>query len=297
MKKYLRKREAVIHYSLLVGRELYLILQALLMIFPLVYLIMCACKDYNAIIAKPFDLPNSFDTVKSNFESAWTGTVVSLGIPLKLYTSFLSMLKNTVIVVIVALVFLIVAATPMGYAMGTRNFKGKSALMMYIFFIQTVPLFGYLTSFYIMMNAMGFSNNLMAIGIIYAGVSMPGTILFMKGFYQSFPKEVEEAAEIDGANEFKRFMMIVVPMSKGIIVSMVLVQFMGYWNEFAIVNLLVSKPDLRTIAINVMMTANSKDVTYTFALLVLSALPTFIFFTIFQRRITQGGLALGSVKG
>ena len=296
--KFLSRKRAIAHVTLLTLRELYLILQAVLMIFPLVYLLLCSAKTSAAIAQSPFALPDSFSVFVENFRQAFTGQIVLAGnVSVQMYTPFLTMLKNTVILVLVALVFLVVCATPMGYVLGTRQFRGKNAVMFYVLFIQTVPLFGYLTAFYVLMDAIGFTNNLFAIGVIYAGVSMPSTILFMKGFYASFPREVEEAAEIDGAGEFRRFLMIVVPMSKGIVVSMVLVQFMGYWNEFAIVNLLVSQQNLRTIAINVMLTSSSVYMTYTFALLVLSAVPTFVFFTVFQKRITQGGLSLGSIKG
>ena len=296
--KYLNRKKAVVHVTLLALREVYLILQALLMLFPLVYLLLCSGKTSAAIAQSPFAFPNSFSVIAENFGQALSGKILLAGgVAIQVYTPFFTMLKNTVILVVVALFFLVVCATPMGYVLGTRQFRGKNLVMLYVLFIQTVPLFGYLTAFYVIMDAIGFTNNLFAIGIIYAGVSMPSTILFMKGFYSSFPREVEEAAKIDGAGEFRRFMMIVVPMSKGIVISMILVQFMGYWNEFAIVNLLVSEQSLRTISINVMLTSSSVYMTYTFALLVLSAVPTFVFFTLFQKRITQGGLSLGSVKG
>lgn len=296
--KFLSRKRAAAHYTLITLREIYLILQAVFMLFPLVYLVLCSAKTSSAIAQSPFSLPDSFGVIVDNFRQALTGQIMLPGnIAIQMYTPFVTMLKNTVVLVVIALLFLVVCATPMGYVLGTRRFRGKNAVMFYVLFIQTVPLFGYLTAFYVLMDAIGFTNDLFAIGIIYAGVSMPSTILFMKGFYASFPKEVEEAAEIDGAGEFRRFMMIVVPMSKGIVISMILVQFMGYWNEFAIVNLLVSEQNLRTISINVMLTSSSVYMTYTFALLVLSAVPTFVFFTVFQKRITQGGLSLGSIKG
>lgn len=294
MAKFLNGRSAAKHYTLITLREIYLIIQVITMLFPLFYLIICSAKSYQEIVQNPFSFPTGFSEFKNNFYQAITGNI---SIEIELYTSFFTMLKNTLFLVVCTLAFMVLAATPIGYVLGTRQFKGKSAVMLYVLFIQTVPLFGYLTAFYILMDKMRFTNNLFAISIIYAGVSLPTVLLFMKGFYSSFPKEVEEAAKLDGANELQRFLLVVVPMSKGIVIAMVLVQFMGYWNEFAIVNLLVSDQTLRTISINVMMTGSSIYLGYTFALLVLSALPTFLFFTVFQKKITEGGLSMGSVKG
>ncbi len=296
--RYTSKAAAAKHRALIGLREGYLILQIFLMMFPLVYLILCSMKSYEAIIQSPFSLPTGFSDMIANFKMAFSGNIeIAGGYLIPMYTPFFEMLTNTLYLVAIALIFMVVAATPMGYVMGARKFKGKEAVMLYVLFIQTVPLFGYLTSFFVLMDKISFTNNLTATGIIYAGVSIPGVILFMKGFYSSFPVEVEEAAMLDGANELQRFVLIVLPMSKGIIIALVLTQFMGYWNEFALVNLLVSEPELRTISINVMMTSSSIYQTYTFALLVLSALPTLFFFTVFQKRITQGGIAVGSVKG
>ena len=74
---------------------------------------------------------------------------------------------------------------------------------------------------------------------------------------------------------------------------------MGYWNEYAIANLLITRMDFKTISVNLMMTASyqmSSYKAYSFALLVLSALPTLLFFTIFQRGIIKGNLTMGSLK-
>lgn len=294
--RYKRSTGATI---LLILREVYIVANALIMLFPLFYLIICAGKTSMQLVQSPFALPQGFDAYIKNFTSVFTGEIELVnGIKIQVYTPFLLLLKNVVIITAVGLLILVATAIPVGYALGRRQFKGKKAYMMFIILIQTVPLFGYLIAFYFCMDAIKMTNNLFGIGLIYAGVSMPTGILFMKGFFSDFPATVEEAAEIDGAGEAKRFFSIVMPMSKSVIAAIVLVQFMGYWNEFAIANLLITDPNLWTISIAIMHTDSSAIyITYAFALLLLSAVPTFIFFTSFQKGITRGGLSLGSLKG
>jgi raffinose/stachyose/melibiose transport system permease protein len=152
---------------------------------------------------------------------------------------------------------------------------------------------------YMFADKMNLTNDLLGIIPIYVAVSLPQCIVLMQGFYSSFPKAIEEAALLDGCTEFKKLLHIVLPMSKGQIAAMAVVNFMGYWNEVAIASLLLNDANLRTINIGVLMTntqTGTMNYSYVFALLVLSAVPNFIFFTLFQKKII-GGVSLGGVKG
>ena len=297
--KYLNRRDAAKAISAKTVREIYLILTALIMLFPLVYMFISSGKSSQELANDPFLLRMSWENIRENYRMVFTGERLSpTGVAMKIYTPFFLQLRNVLIQVASALVFLVVCAVPIGYVLGRRNFKGKRAYLLFLIFIQTVPLFGYLIAFYVLMDAMGFTNNLIGTGLIFAGVSMPGAIIFLRGFFVSFPGEIEEAAEVDGAGEWKKFLWIIIPMARGIIVSIVLINFMGYWNEFGISSLLLTDPDLKTISINVMMTADAQNnQTYLFPLLVLSSVPTLLIFTLFQREITTGGLTMGSLKG
>ena len=149
-------------------------------------------------------------------------------------------------------------------------------------------------------DVMHLLDSLIGVVPVYIAVSLPMAIILFQGFFQSFPKEIEEAAKIDGCGELKMFLKIVVPMSAGIIASLAIINFMGYWNEYAIANLMIGQnPDLVTINIGIMKAGNGQSgdyLFYQFTILALSALPNFIFFTIFQKRIMKG-VTLGAVKG
>ncbi len=278
-----------------VPRELFLWCNIVLMMFPLYFMVVSAMKSNTEFYQNPLGLPQDFWTnLKENMTMALTGKVGVLQ-----HTPFMTMLLNTVILTIVSLVIMVFVAAMAGYAMGTKRFKGKGLFTLFVLAIQTVPFFGYIMPMYLFVDKLGMTNMLMGVVPVYVAVSLPQCIILMQGYFSSFPKEVEEAAILDGCTEVKKLFHIVLPMSKGALASMAVINFMGFWNEVAIASLLLTDEGLRTINIGVLMTntqTGTMNYAYVFALLVLSAIPNFIFFTIFQKRII-GGISLGSVKG
>ena len=295
MKRSSKKAEAR-RITFLVLREAYLWFQVLLMIFPLVFMVLASGKSQLEMAQNPFGLPSSWGQFSANYQSVITGLKDFYGQPVQFYTPYFTMIKNSAVLTLGGLVFLIVCAAPIGYVLGARDFPGKRPFMLFIIFIQTVPRFGYLIAFYYLMNNWNMMNNQLGICIIYAAVSMPSTIIYLKGFYQSFPREIEEAAKLDGAGELQRYLQIVLPVSSSMLFAMLLIQFMGYWNEYAITNMLTTKMSLKTVSITLMSTSEA-DYTYMMALLVLSALPSLLFFTVFQKRIINSNLTMGAIKG
>ena len=276
-------------------RELFLWFNIILMLFPLYFMVVSSLKSNAEFYNDPLGLPkNAWENLLKNMEMAFSGKVGVVQ-----YTGFGTMLRNTVIVTMVTLVVMILVATLAGYAMGTRNFKGKSVFTLFVLTIQTVPLFGYIMPMFMFADKLQLTNSLIGIIPIYVAVSLPQCIVLMQGFYSSFPKAIEEAALLDGCTESKKLWHIVLPMSKGQIAAMAVVNFMGYWNEVAIASLMLNDAELRTINVGVLMTntqTGAMNYSYVFALLVLSAVPNFIFFTLFQKKII-GGVTLGGVKG
>lgn len=282
--------------TLIVLKNIFIWLDVAVLLFPLIYMILASGKTQLELAQNPFGLPSSWTQFGENYSKVLSGKKVFSGIEVQIFTPYFTMIKNSAILTILGLVFLVVGAAPIGYVLGVRQFPGKKLVMLFVIFIQTVPLFGYLIAFYFLMDRWGLVNSQLALAMVYASVSMPSTILYLKGFYASFPKEVEEAAKLDGANELQRYFMVVIPNSLSIIFALVLIQFMGYWNEFALTNLLTSDFSLRTISITLMSTGDD-DYSYTMALMVLSAIPMFIFFTAFQKQIVNSNVTVGSVKG
>ena len=298
--KNLSKKGQALHIGGVAFREIYIWINALLMIFPLVFMIISSGKTQQQLTQDPFGFPIGWSVFASNYGDVIHGykyiEVNDILMAYEFYTPYFTMIKNSAKLTLVALVFLIVCAAPIGYVLGARKFPGQKLVMLFIIFIQTVPLFGYLIAFYYLMQTFGMIDNHFGISIIYAAVSMPSTIIFFKGFYHGFLNEIEEAAKIDGANEIQRYFSIIIPNSVSMIFALVLIQFMGYWNEFAITNMLITETELKTVSITLMSTSPD-EYSYSMALLVLSAIPSFIFFTVFQKQIINSNLTMGAIKG
>ncbi len=278
----------------IIPRELYLWFNIFLMLFPLYFMVISSMKTNAEFYNSAFALPKEpWETLKANMTMAFTGKVGGVQ-----YTGFGTMLFNTVFLSVVSLVVMVAVALLAGYAMGTRQFKGKALFTIFLLTIQTVPFFGYIMPMYLFVDKLELTNKLLGVVPVFVAVSLPSTIILMQGFFSSFPKAIEEAALIDGCGEVRKLFHIVIPMAKGAIASMAIINFMGYWNEVAISTLMLTDANLRTINIGVLMTNTQTGImnySYVFALLVLSAVPNFIFFTIFQKSII-GGISLVGVK-
>ena len=280
---------------------LYLIFNIAIMLFPLFFMFLNAFKSDEQITLAPFGFPKGFQDFANNVKDVFNGTITKNGtIRNSSLTPYLTMLKNTVILTIFPLLIMLVCSTLCAYGISRTKFRMKKWVMALLLLCQTVPYFGYMYPMFFELNFLGMIDHLWGVCLVYVAVSLPSCIILMLGFYQSFPKEIEEQAMIDGCNEVKKFLMIIVPMSAGMIATMAIINFMGFWNEFAIASLMLTSPKNRTLNMGVFLMQNDmKGITsknYVFALLSMSAIPNLLFFTIFQKRIING-LTIGSLKG
>lgn len=276
-------------------KYLYIACQIFVMLFPLFFMFMSAFKTSREIDVTPFALPTSFDAIVANVTNVINGQLGSIKL-----TPFFTMLANTLILTIVPLIFMLILATLCAYGLGRYRFRGKGIVMGFILLVQTVPFFGYITPMQMLIDGIHLYDSHLGVIPVYVAVALPATIVLMQGFFRTFPVGVEEAALIDGCSEVKKFLLVVAPMSIGIIGSMAIVNFMAYWNEFAIASLLLSDAAKKTINLGIFALKTQlggvgrKD--YIMTLLTLAALPNLLFFTVLQKSIING-ISLGSLKG
>lgn len=287
-------------------RELFLLASIALLIFPFIFMILNATKTNAEFMTKPFGWAEDFAaSFTQNFKAVWKGIeyLPEFGggyIEVSMYTPFMKMFLNSAVLTFGSLVILLIVALMFGYAIGTKDFKGKGALIILLIIVQAVPFFGYIMPLYVVSDWLNLLNSRIGVIPVYVAVSIPMAVILFQGYFSSFPKEIEEAALIDGCNEVQKFIMIVSPLSVGAIFSLGIINFMGFWNEYAIANLMLgANENLRTINIGVMLSQRDEGQTnyvYQFMLLTLSALPTMLFFSVFQKKILSG-VTLGGVKG
>ena len=211
-----------------------------------------------------------------------------------------------------ALALLLVVALPAAYCLSRFHFKGckvLNTLFMAGLFINVnyivVPIFLMLRDSDVWLKGhfgSGFLlNNLVVLAVVYAATALPFTIYLLSGYFATLPHDFEEAAYIDGASYFSTMTRIIFPMAKPSIITIILFNFLSFWNEYIIsMTLMSSTKAPRTLPVGLLnlMQAQQSAAQYgtMYAGLVLVMLPTLILYICVQRQLTQG-MTVGGLKG
>ena len=212
---------------------------------------------------------------------------------------------NSVIVTAVALLLLLVLALPASYAISRFDFKGKkflntcfmAGLFVNISYI-VVPIFLMLSSANDLFGVDFFLNNRFILALVYATSALPFTIYLLSGYFKTLPKGFEEAAYIDGCDHFKTMVKIMIPMAKPSILTVILFNFLSFWNEYIIAYTLMDGHDTLAMGLKNLMAVEKTATNYgiMYAGLVIVMLPTLILYIAVQKQLTEG-MTLGGLKG
>lgn len=276
---------------------LVLIILAITIIVPVAWVFVASIKQNLEFYGSPWTMPEGF--YYQNFIDAWQKADMG------------SYMINSVLVTVIALVLLIVIALPAAYVLARFKFKSRglwNTMFMAGLFINVnyivVPIFLMLNNGDMWLRkAIGrplFLNNLFMLALVYAATALPFTIYLLSGYFKTLAKDYEEAAYVDGAGYFYTMVRIIMPMAKPSIVTIILFNFLSFWNEYIISMTLLTKPELKTLPVGLMnlMAAQKSAVQYgqMYAGLVIVMLPTLILYMCVQKKLTQG-MTVGGLKG
>ena len=275
-----------------------LITLAITIIVPVLWVFMASIKENPEFYGNPWALPKGIHL--QNFAEAWNKA--------KMGEYFLT----SIIVTLMALVMLLVTAIPLAYVVSRFEFKLKKAiktLMMAGLFVNVnyivIPIFLMLLQgdrFLIkarLVVSLIFLNNHFMLALIYAATAIPFTVYLLMSYFETIPRAYEEAAMIDGATNFKTMVKVMVPMARPSIVTVVLFNFMAFWNEYIIsLTLLPNATSTLPVGLIRLMQAQRSAANYgpMYAGLVIVMLPTLIVYILLQKRLTEG-MTVGGVKG
>ena len=219
---------------------------------------------------------------------------------------------NSVLVTAMALGILLIVALPASYCLSRFKFKGgkflNTAFMAGLFInvnYIVVPIFLMLRDGDLWLKKImgsGFLlNNLVVLAVVYAATALPFTIYLLSGYFQTLPHDFEEAAYIDGAGYGKAMWSIIFPMAKPSIITVILFNFLSFWNEYIIsMTLMSSATGQKTLPVGLLnlMQAQQSAAQYgmMYAGLVLVMLPTLILYMCVQKQLTEG-MTVGGLKG
>lgn len=275
-----------------------LITLAVIILVPVAWVFLASVKDNAQFYGNPWTLPAGLHW--ENFVRAWSAA--NMG----------SYMLNSAIVTALALGILLVIALPAAYCLSRFYFKGRALLntcFMAGLFINVnyivVPIFLMLKDGdAFLKSAFGspfLLNNLFVLALVYASTALPFTIYLLSGYFATLPHDFEEAAYIDGAGYGRTMVKVIFPMAKPSIITIILFNFLSFWNEYIIsMTLMSSTKGPKTLPVgllNLMQTSQSKtDFGQLYAGLVLVMLPTLILYICVQKKLTQG-MTVGGLKG
>ncbi len=280
-----------------IGIYVVLIILAITIIVPIAWVFMASLKENEQFYGSPWTLPNGLHF--ENFVQAWQEADMG------------SYMLNSVIVTALGIGLLIIISLPAAYVLARFKFKTSrfwNVLFMAGLFINVnyivVPIFLMLVdadSF--LQSTLGhgfFLNNLFILALIYASTALTFTIYLLSGYFKSLAKDYEEAAYVDGAGYFRTMIQVIFPMAKPSIITIILFNFLSFWNEYIISMTMLTKPTLKTLPVGLMnlMAAQKSAVQYgrMYAGLVLVMLPTLILYMCVQKQLTEG-MTVGGLKG
>jgi raffinose/stachyose/melibiose transport system permease protein len=221
-----------------------------------------------------------------NYIEAWQGT------------QFNVYFKNSIFVSVITTLIIIILTSMAGYSVARYQFPGKRLLLGFILITMFLPRGFTIIPIFSLIMKLGLLNTLWAVILVYAGKSMVfNTFLFM-AYFTTLPKEIEDAAQIDGAKFPTIYWRIAMPLGLPMVGAVALFEFIDNWNSFFIpLVFTLGRPDLRTVPVGMyaFVGQNSIDWTLLSAAASMSLLPTLILFFFLQRFFVQG--IVGVIRG
>ncbi|EPY10204.1 N-acetylglucosamine transport system permease protein [Paenibacillus sp. cl6col] len=284
MQQYPRKRSYMMVRALMYAL---LGIWTLLVIYPLLWSILGSFKtNQQFLLNAPWSLPE-WPFEWANFTTVWNN--YHLG------TYFM----NSLIVTVVSTVLALLLSSTTSYIIARFPFRGSMALYNLYLSSMMIPLILGLIPLFFLLSNLHLDNSLLGLILVYTVTNLPFGVFVLVGFFRSMPKELDEAASIDGSSHYGVFFRIMLPLAKPGLISVGMMNVLNIWNEYIIGTVLVNDPEKYTIPVGIaIMQAEMQYRTEwgpLFAGLLLSIIPVLILYMIFQKQITSGMMA-GAIK-
>lgn len=265
--------------------EIAMIALAVLWFIPIYYLIVTTFKSPQEATLSPLALPKTW--MIQNYIDAWN----NMEYPRALF--------NTVKITVLSVGIIVLATSLAGYALARTKTKWGNRIFLLFLAGLMVPFQMNIVSLYKIVKTIGLMNTVWAVILVDVAINTPQGIFLFKEFIEStVPKELEEAAEIDGCSVIRKFFVIVLPLLKPVIATVVILVTLNVWNEFMTPLLFIQSRANDVILQEVSRNIGqfSTDWTALFPMLMLGVAPL-MFFYIFMQKYIIAGVAAGAVKG
>lgn len=210
-------------------------------------------------------------------------------------------LLNTSIILVFSMLVLILAGSMAAFIIARR--PGRWSHLVYLFFVFGIvlPTFTMLVPQIKLIGDLGLKNNYISLILLYGAMGMPMSLFLYTGFFGSIPRELEEAAKMDGSGLFQTYLRIFMPLAAATTTTLVMLQSIGIWNDFVLPDLIMTQPEYKTLmpALNGFygrMLGQGTRWDYIYAAIVLCILPMIFIFFMANRYLIRG-VVEGAIKG
>ncbi|WP_418715199.1 carbohydrate ABC transporter permease [Blautia hydrogenotrophica] len=263
--------------------NLFFLLLCGIILLPMVWLIINSFKTNVELFNDSLALPGKW--LFSNYVKAWD---------LGLFDYF----KNSVFVSAISIAVILVLSSLLTYGLTRFRMRGSGAVLFIVLGGMALSEQVALVPLYKMLQGLGLYDTYWAVILPYIAFRIPFTVLLMRSYFLAIPRELEEAAIMDGYNSFQIFWKIIVPLSKPVFASCAIVNLNFVWNEFLFANVFLERKEIMTIPIGLMTFKGDlrQDYTVMLAGIAIASLPMILAFLCMQKQFVRG-LTSGAVKG
>ena len=259
-----------------------LVIGGISMVFPFVWMLLTSFKTLPQLLKNPLEfLPNPWTV--DNYTEAWNAV------------PFGQAYLNSAYIAVLVVVGTLITASMAGYAFARIRFKGSKVLFIVFLATQMIPAQVTLIPFYLLMSQLGWVDSHLAL-IVPGMIANPFAVFLMRQFVLALPRELEEAALVDGAGRWRIFWSIVLPNLKPGLAALSIITALGVWNAFLFPLVLLNTPDLFTVPL--LLTSfqgqfGSINYGLVMAASAIATVPMLIVFVIGQRKILNSMAASG----
>jgi raffinose/stachyose/melibiose transport system permease protein len=257
---------------------------AFVALFPIALLVLNSLKSAQEIVQNPLSLPQAIRW--DNFVRAWDDA------------RFGRTLLNSVLLTGTTIVLVCTTGSMAAYVLARKKVKSWRVVTAYLLATTTAPIQLFLFPLYFGFAKLGLINNVFAVAVVYTAIFSPFAIMLLRTYFLAVPRELEEAALVDGASHWQVFTQVMLPIVSPGILTVALIIGLYSWNEFLIATTFLQKQDQLTAVVSFFLLSGqySSDWGEIMAAALIIVLPVVILFVFLQRRFIEG-MAGGSVKG
>ncbi|MCM3129692.1 carbohydrate ABC transporter permease [Paenibacillus provencensis] len=270
-----------------IGRSLFwfvLFLYGILTLYPFVWLVTSAFKTNEDFYNRPFGLPEVWRW--ENFSVAWESS--NLG----------NAFNNSMIVSMGSLALTLFISALASFVLARFSFRWKGIMLAFFVIGMLIPIHSTLVPLFILMKQMLLLNTYWALILPYTAFALPTAIFILTAYLTSIPRDIEEAAFMDGTGLWGLFFRIMLPMSLPALSTVTILSFLHAWNDFSFALVFINKTELKTLPLAIANFADGYQTDYglTLAAMTLSIIPTVLLYLLFQEQMMKG-MTAGAVKG